>query len=570
MLRVGAIAAERGVQVDTVTAVDGVVVVVVRPTRAAVPCPACGQLARRVHSHYRRVITDLPWQGVAVRLVLHARRFRCDEPTCARCIFAERFPGLVAAGARRSTRLSTLYLALGLALGGEAGARLATNLGLAVSPDTLLRLTTAAPLAAPPTPRVLGVDDWSWRKGRRWGTILVDLERHRTIDILPDRQAGTFARWLRAHPGVAVISRDRGGAYADGGRQGAPDAVQVADQFHLLKNAGEALERLVQRHHTALREAATAVDREAAAAADANDAPPLTAEPPIPAPAPAMPPSTAAPRPASQAQQLQQATRARRLARYEEVAGLSRQGLGPAAIARQVGLTRQTVARWLRAGSFAERAPARPRRQRITAYEPYLRERWQAGCQNARQLWRELRGQGFTGGHEAVRRLVLRWRTEPGRPGLPRRQPRIAPVAVPPPAPPKTRPWSPRQTRWLLVKPTAVLRPEQRAYLHHVGERAPAVLTGQSLAVEFRRLVCERDHAALAPWLALAATSDLADFVEFAKGIARDRAAVEAALTTPWSNGQTEARVLQLKTVRRQMRGRGGFALVRRRVVTAA
>ncbi len=447
---------------------------------------------------------------------------------------------------------------------------MATDLGLAVSPDTLLRLTTAAPLAAPTTPRVLGVDDWSWRKGRRWGSILVDLERHRTIDILPDRQAGTFARWLREHPGVAVISRDRGGAYAEGGRQGAPDAVQVADRFHLLKNAGEALERLVQRHHAALRAATTAVDREATAAADAKDAPPRTAEPPVPAPAPAMPPSTAAPRPASQAQQLQQATRARRLARYEEVAGLAGQGLGPAAIARQVGLTRQTVARWLRAGSFAERAPARPRRQRIATYEPYLRERWQAGCQNTRQLWRKLRAQGFTGGHETVRRFVLRWRTEPGRPGLPRRRPLVAPPAAMPPAPPQTRPWSPRQARWLLVKPAETLRPGQRVYLGYLREHAPEILAGQRLAVEFLRLVRERDAAALALWLATAAASGLAEFVEFAKGIVRDRAAVEAALTTPWSNGQTEARVLQLKTVRRQMRGRGGFALVRRRVVTAA
>lgn len=141
---------------------------------------------------------------------------------------------------------------------------------------------------------------------------------------------------------------------------------------------------------------------------------------------------------------------------------------------------------------------------------------------------------------------------------------------MPPPDPPKTRPWSPRQTRWLPVKPAAALRPEQHAYLHHLGERAPAVLTGQRLAVEFRRLVCARDHAVLDPWLALAATSGLADFVEFATGIARDRAAVAAALTLEWSNGQAEARVLQLKAVRRQMRGRGGFALVRRRVVTAA
>jgi transposase len=550
MLLAGSIPAESGVQVDTVTVVDGVVVVAVRPTRAAVPCPACGRLARRVHSHYRRTITDLPWQGVPVRLDLHARRFRCDAPTCPQRVFAARFPGLVAPGARRGVRLTTLYLSIGLALGGEAGGRLVADLGLCVSPDTLLRLTTAAPLAAAPTPRVLGVDDWSWRKGRRWGTILVDLERHRTIDILPDRQAETFARWLREHPGVEVISRDRGGAYADGGRHGAPEAVQVADRFHLVKNAGEVLERVVQRHHAALREAATAVDREAAA----NDTAPPMAEPAVPAPAPTTRPRAAAPRRVSQAHQLQQATQARRRARYEEV----------------VGLTRQTVARWLRAGGFPERAPARPRRQLIDKYEPYLRERWQAGCQNARQLWREVREQGFTGGHETVRRLVVRWRTAPGRPGLPPRQPRVAPAAVPPPAPPKTRPWSPRQARWVLVKPAEALRPEQRAYLRHLGERAPAILTGQRLAVEFLRLVRERDEAALAPWLAAAATSGLADFVEFAKGVERDRAAVEAALTTPWSNGQTEARVLQLKAVRRQMRGRGGLALVRRRVVKAA
>jgi len=569
MVLAGTIPVESGVQVDTVTVVEGVVVVVVRPTRAAVPCPACGQLARRVHSHYRRTITDLPWQGVAVRLDLHTRRFRCDAPTCPQRVFAEQFPGLVAPGARRSARLSTLYLSISLVLGGEAGARLVADLGLCVSPDTLLRLTTADPLAAGPTPRVLGVDDWSWRKGRRWGTILVDLERRRTVDLLPDRQANTFARWLREHPGVEVISRDRGGAYAEGGRQGAPDAVQVADRFHLVKNAGEVLERLVQRHHAAFREAATAVDREVAAAADASDITSARAQPPVPAATATLPPSPAAPRRASQTQQLKEATRARRLACYEEVAKLAGQGLGPAAIARQVGLTRQTVARWLRAGGFPEHAPTRPRRQRIAAYAPYLRERWQAGCQNARQLWRELRERGFTGGHETVRRFVLRWRTAPGRPGLPPRQPRAAPVAVSPPAPPRTRPWSPRQARWLLVKPDEALQPKQRAYVRHLEECAPALRTGQRLTREFLRLVRERDEAALAPWLATAEASGLADFVEFAKGVERDRAAVTAALTTPWNNGQTEARVLQLKAVRRQMRGRGGLALVRRRVVAA-
>ena len=285
-----------------------------------------------------------------------------------------------------------------------------------------------------------------------------------------------------------------------------------------------------------------------------------------------MPPPTsaAAPRPEMQASQMQRANRARRLARYEEVLGLARQGLGPAAIGRQVGLRRQTVARWLRADGYPERAVSRPRRTSIAPYEAFLRERWQAGCQNARQLWREVQARGFTGGHETVRRLVVRWRTTPGRPGLPRRQPLATPPPAPPPFRPATRPRSPRQARWLLVKPADMVRPAQQAYLRHLGERCPALLVGQRLTVEFQRLVRERDHAALAPWLAAADASALPEFVEFAKGIARDRAAVEAALTTAWSNGQTEARVLQLKAVRRQMRGRGGFALVRRRVVTAA
>ncbi len=570
--------AESGVCVDSLAVVEGMVVVAVAATRATVPCPVCGELAARVHSRYRRTVADLPWQGVAVRLDLHTRRFYCDAPTCPRQIFAERFPGLVAAGARRSVRLRTLYLAIGLVLGGEAGTRLAADLGLTVSPDTLLRITTGDPLPEPPTPQVLGVDDWSWRRGRRWGTILVDLERHRPVEILPDRKADTLARWLHDHPGVQYVARDRAGAYADGIRQGAPEAVQIADRFHLVKNAGEALERVLQRHHAALRAAAKAVDQAATAAGAAAEesgscpagspavpAPPAqsVAAPPAPTAIPGTPVS-----PLTRAEQAPAASRARRAAQYAEVLALSERGLGPTAVAQRVGLTRQTVARWLRAGAFPARAAATPRHRGVAAHEPYLRERWQAGCQNARQLWRELRERGFTGGAEAVRRLVVDWRASPARPGPPRRGAATAAPAAPPP--PATRPRSPRQARWLLVKPAEALTPDQQAYVAHLGQACPEVLAAQRLTREFNRLVRERDQGALAPWLTAAQTSAVPEFGELAKGFVRDHAAVEAALQYAWSSGQVEAQVLQVKALRRQMRGRGSFALVRRRVVKAA
>jgi transposase len=277
------------------------------------PCPRCGALSTRVHSRSTRTLADLPSQGRAVRIELRVHRFFCLATDCPRQTFAERLPEVAAASARTTARLQEAHQLIGRALGGEAGARLAAPLGMPTSPDTLLRRVRRSPLSPQAPVRVLGVDDWAWRRGQRYGTILCDLERRRPVDLLPERSADSFASWLKAHPGVEIISRDRGDEYIKGANQGAPEAVQVADRWHLLANLREALMRAVDRHHAHVLEAAKAV-----AASQEPEPPPAETLQTEPAEE-RLPPDHRTAR--------SQQRRGRRRERYRRVVELSEQGM---------------------------------------------------------------------------------------------------------------------------------------------------------------------------------------------------------------------------------------------------
>lgn len=498
-------------------------------------CPTCGSACSRVHSRYIRILSDLPWHNTPVRLELQVRRFFCDMPICPRRIFVERVPTVAAAYARKTCRMLESLSHIGLALGGQAGSRLGSQLGLYNSPDSLLRIVKHGPLSSVAAPRVLGVDDWAWRRGTRYGTILCDLEKHRAVDLLNDRTADGLACWLREHPGVEVVSRDRSSTYAEGINAGAPQATQVADRWHLLRNVREALMRLLDRHHRDLREATrTAKDQ-------AQPTPPAAQPQPQEPASPATPPSP----PSTDA-------RDRRLARYQRVVELDQQGLSGRAIARLMGLHRETVQRYLHAGTFPERAPGHYT-HKTDGVRDFLQRRWQDGCYNAAQLARELQATGMKISYYSVRRTVARWRV-PGNPST-----GAVPSSVYQP--------SCRRVSWLLLQEQD-LDPEDQSLVEALLERSPEIKAATDLAREFREIIRQRQSDCLEGWADRAQQAAAPrELTNFAQGLKADWAAVQAALTMPWSNGQVEGQVNRLKTIKRQMYGRAGFDLLRQRVL---
>jgi len=471
------------------------------------------------------------------------KRFRCQNQACSRATFAEVFPDLLEKHARRTVRLHKAQTTIAFALGGQAGSRLASKLQMPISGDTLLRMIRSTPPPPSLDSKVVGVDDWAKRRGRVYGTILVDLERHQVIDLLPDRTAETLAQWLRSHPEVKIVARDRSMEYARGISEGAPQAIQVADRWHLLVNLREALQRVLDR----LRPELNAL---------------------LPATFSAKPTEihVLRHRPRSQATETtRQVLIQKRKALHAKIKRLHHQALPIRTIAQKLGKSPTTIYKYLAMPEFPQKIVRKHITSILDPYQDYLSQRWHEGCQNASQLWREIQQKGYPGTYRQVSRWAYERRSTPA-PNTPRKflqedlHGQLELNAI---RPSSTEPGLPvaRRLVWLFLLPVEKLDEEEvvlrQGLLNH------AVLEqGWQLVRNFQLMLHKRKAHQFPNWLQACLASNIPEFVNLALGMKKDQEAIQTALSSEWSNGQTEGQVNRLKLLKRQMYGRANFDLL--------
>jgi transposase len=496
-------------------------------------CPVCGEVSWSRHSVYSRRLQDFPWQGVAVELWASAGRFRCRNSSCPRKIFCERLPRIARAYGRQTERASEIVRLIGYVAGGLPGQRLLARLSIATSDDTVLRRVREQPTEASAIPiHNLGVDDWAWRKGQDYGTILVNLDLHQVVDLLPDRAAESFSAWLKQHPEILTIARDRCGLYAEGATCGAPQSQQVADRFHLLVNLSATMERVLAERSRQL--ILPAVEQPQTEPLQENITE-ISNKPLLPPP----------PR-VTQAQLRRQ----RRLERYQQVVAMFHSGQTQATISRALGMGRKTIRRWLRRGEFPERKPPHRSPPKVSEFADYLAQRWNEGCHNAARLYQEIRQKGYAGKHNMVRRFVAGWR-KTGK-------------ATSPDAPQRI---SPKHAALLVTRPADKINDEQQQLLDRIQTQCPEIVDLRNISLGFRAALVADDSSQLRRWVEGAKHSEFGPVVRFAYGLQKDISAVAAAVDTAWSTGQVEGQINRLKTIKRQMYGRAGFELLRARVL---
>jgi transposase len=479
---------------------------------------------------------------MTVWLQITTRRYRCDNQTCARQTFAEQHLQVVGRRKRRTKRLLQCISEIGLALGGAAGARLAAKLAMAVSGATILRQLNQLDVPVPASPRVIGIDDWALRKGRDYGTIIIDHETGKPIDLLPDRDSETVKEWLDTQPSIELVTRDRSGEYRDAITRALPAATQVADRWHLLKNLREAIERHVTKRRKALSQLVADL-------IEHTETEPTRVK------------TTEKRRryaPGPEREALHTARTNAREALYKAVKERRAQGAYTTDIAREFNLSRQTISRWINSESLPPDTRGRFKRKcLIDDYTSYLEQRLAQGCTNKSQLWREICAQGFTGS----RSLVGKWI----------RQHIISQNNSSDTTAPTTKAFAlpcASELSWLLIRPKDDLEEEEKNLLELLRQD-DQIAELRELAHQFRQMVRDRLSDQWDAWVEKVNHSSVQELKNFVIGLQRDLQAVVEALRQPYSNGRTEGHVNRLKLIKRQMYGRANFDLLRLRVLLA-
>ena len=569
-----------GMMIDQVQTTETQLIAEVISTQPGATCPKCGCISEQIHSHYQRTVQDAPCVGRRVILRLAVRKFFCRVPTCQRKIFTERLPDLVRPWARVSNRLLEEVKAIGLSASAEVSERLAPRLGMKVKAPTLLRHLRTIPDLPDVPVRVLGIDDFSMRRGDCYGTILVNMETHRPLDLLPDRTADAVIPWLQSHPEIEIVNRDRASAYADAVNRALPHATQVADRYHLVQNLREHVQKFLDQKRILLPFVEDTPLK-------GDPTPSTGALSPVGASPDDVKGSSLVPDQYSDAiqereqghmeveissltytERQKKISRDKRYARYEEVMALYQAGMAQRAIARQLGVSRKLVAHFVSSPAFPERSPGSGQKpsgkSKLTRFIPYLRERWLAGTHKSSLLFQEIKEQGYTGSSSGLRHLIASWRADlPPKPrqGNPRKT-RMA-------APPSRRRLSSRKASFLMILPSEKLTDVERKHLEQICQASSELRSTYLLSQEFVTMLKNREASSLDGWLKRAKESHVSQLRSFVNGISRDYAAVHAAFSLSWSNGTTEGHVNRLKFLKRQMFGRAHLDLLRVKVLHA-
>lgn len=529
---------------------DGWVVEASAPNSAA--CPECGVLSTARHSSYIRHLKDLPAQGVAVKLKLRVGRWRCHNNTCQRQIFCQRLEPVTAKRALETRRCEEMVQQVAYALGGRPGERLIRRWGVRCSKNTLLRRIKRWARSRPASEKisVVGVDEWAWRKGQgNYGTILVDLEKRKVADLLPECSADSFASWLRQNPGVSVISRDRQGLLAEGGQAGAPQAKQVADRFHLIQNLQQAvqLELTCQRAHLKIP-------------AEEFARPSETKEVSVAAVAIARPRRA---RPDPSLDEVRRQRRRHKLELFQLVKNLRAQGVKVIEIMRQAGISRGLADKWLRLEECPPRGKRTSRPGMVEDFREELWRRWEQGQQEGKQLFAEIRERGYIGSYASLMRFLSPWR-EALR-AVDKASQQREPIRLG-----AVRHISPRVAAVLLSKPKPQLNGKQSEMVEILKRRCPGFAMMRHLVLSFRAILCGGKVSSLRRWAEKAKASGIEMIVRFVRQLNKDWVAVENAVKQDWSNGPTEGHINRLKTLKRGMYGRAGVELLRARLLPMA